>query len=283
MLNDKIKIIHEDQDIVVIGKPSGVVTNRAGSVKDETIQDWFESNYLQDKSFPTDWQDQVPVDFSDEYGSPEEIFSQRLGMIHRLDKDTSGILIFAKHPGSLVNLLKQFKERQVQKEYLALVHGKFRVEEGLINLPLGRSRKDRKKFSVTIDGRPATTIYKSEQKYSGLNWDIFEKMVGESGRKITKSKFKKLYEAGFNLVRCFPKTGRTHQIRVHMAHEKHTLVGDKTYLGKKRAKVDPIWCGRHFLHAHSLKITHPRSSKEMRFEAKLNKDLQKVLELLVAE
>lgn len=278
MNQQTISIIYEDQDLVAIHKPAGVVTNRAKSNKSPTVQDWFAENFIND--FPQDWRDQVPSDFSDEYGTPEEIFKQRLGMVHRLDKDTSGVLLLAKHPGSLVSLLKQFRERQVQKEYTALVHGKFRVEQGRISAPLGRAQRNRKKFAVMIDGRPAVTEYQTTQVFAKIDYDKFKTRVGESDwKKLTKSQ--KIYEAGFSLVRCRPKTGRTHQIRVHLAHEHHPLVGDVVYLGKKRAKLDLLWCPRHFLHASALTFTHPRKNKKITVEAELSTDLTTVLSLLV--
>ena len=269
-----IEVLFEDQDIVVVAKPSGVVTNRAKSVAGETLQDWF-AKRQQGKSFPDDWQSQLPDDFSIEYGSPAEIYRGRQGMVHRLDKDTSGVMVFAKHPGSLLNLLTQFGQRQTQKEYLALTHGKFRVERGTLSVPLARSSMDRQKFAADITGRPAVTQYTVEQVFSGFNWPKLEEIVGESAHSIRENE--RLYEQGFSLVRCLPKTGRTHQIRVHLAHEQHPSVGDTKYIGRKRAKVDPLWCPRQFLHATSLEFTHPRKKEIVKFETDLPKDLVAVI------
>lgn len=276
-MTEGIVVLFEDQDIVVIAKPGGMVTNRAHSISGPTLQDWFET-LMHGAPFPDTWSTLLPEDFSDEYGAPEEIFAQRQGMVHRLDKDTSGVMVFAKHPGSLVNLLTQFRTRQVQKEYVALVHGTFRVAEGMINAPLGRSRTNRQKFAIDIEGRAAITQYFTEKVYKGLEWQRLEEKVGENARKIQKEA--RLYEAGFSLVRCVPKTGRTHQIRVHLAHEQHPIVGDEKYVGRRRAKVDPLWCPRQFLHAAVLEFVHPRTKEPMRFMAELPEDLKQAVHFL---
>lgn len=272
-MEKEIKVIFEDKDIVLINKPAGVVTNKADSVKQPSLQDWFEKNYVGE--FANDWQNCVPMDFSPEYGSPEEIFEQRKGMVHRLDKNTSGIVIFAKHPGSLVNLLAQFRKRETQKKYLALVHGNFRVPKGNIIAPIARARVDRRKFAVDVNGREAETHYEVVQEYKGFKDEFLDKYEEKDQKTLKQAD--RFYNQGFSLVECSPKTGRTHQIRVHMAHENHPLVGDVTYLGKKRAKVDPLWCSRHFLHAKELEFTHPRTDEKVSYSAELPKELKEVV------
>ncbi|MBU0576190.1 RluA family pseudouridine synthase, partial [Patescibacteria group bacterium] len=223
-----IPIIHEDQDILVVDKPAGVVVNKAETLQELALQDWLEEKA---KDFQqVNWAELVPDDFDDSFGTPEEIFVQRQGLVHRLDKNTSGVLVMAKNPGSLVNLLSQFKNRQVKKRYVCLTHGKFRVPTGTISAPLGRMSTDRHKFAVVPQGRDAVTLYKVKDFYVGLNEQGQEKL-GKMVKKIS------LYQ-GFSLVECWPQTGRTHQIRVHMKHWKHPLVGDIKYVGKKRAKLD---------------------------------------------
>jgi 23S rRNA pseudouridine1911/1915/1917 synthase len=276
-MTESIIVLFEDQDIVVIAKPGGMVTNRARSLSSPTLQDWFDS-YVQGTSFPNDWQKLLPEDFSDEYGTPEEIFSERQGMVHRLDKDTSGVMVFAKHPGSLLNLLTQFRTRGVQKEYVALVHGKFRVEQGMISAPLARSRTNRQKFAIDIEGRAAVTQYSTEKTFEGFEWKELSEKAGEAA--VTIKKEARLYNAGFSLVRCLPKTGRTHQIRVHLAHEQHPIVGDEKYVGRRRTKIDPLWCPRQFLHAAALEFTHPRTQERVRFVAELPEDLKQVIGFL---
>ncbi|MBU0578439.1 RluA family pseudouridine synthase [Patescibacteria group bacterium] len=265
-----ISIIHEDQDIWIINKPAGLVVNQAKTVSEPTLQDWLKEKLADEKAVASN--ELVPGDFDDSFGTPEEIFTQRLGLVHRLDKNTSGVLILAKNPGALVNLLAQFKKRQIEKKYVCLTHGKFRVPAGTINAPLGRMSADRQKFAVVSSGRPAVTRYEVQEFYSGFS-DQGKEQLKKSGKKIS------LYQ-GFSLVYCWPKTGRTHQIRVHMKHWKHPLVGDGKYVGKRRAKLDALWCPRQFLHAAEIKFTHPRSGEEASFKVELSQDLKEVLKFL---
>jgi 23S rRNA pseudouridine1911/1915/1917 synthase len=255
---EKIKVIFEDRDILVVNKPAGLIVNRAKTVKGETLQGWFFGRQEDRKTERLeDWGKLLPEDFDNQYGEPEEIFEQRNGLVHRLDKYTSGVMVLAKNPGSLVNLLSQFKKREVKKRYICLVHGELSVESGEVNVPIARSKNNNKKFAVVLNGRSAITEYKVLQFYQ-----------------------KQGYQQGFSLVECLPKTGRTHQIRVHMTHLQHPLVGDKKYLGKKRARLDEQWCPRQFLHASFLEFTHPRTKKRVSFEAELSEDLKKALSLL---
>jgi 23S rRNA pseudouridine1911/1915/1917 synthase len=275
-----IEIIYEDKDIAVINKPPGVVVNEAKTVQEETIQKWFWEKHDGFKGTrKASYQKLIPEDFEDTFGTPEEIFKTRQGIVHRLDKETSGVLLLAKNPGSLVNLLSQFKKRTTKKKYLCLAHARFGVPEDIISFPIARSTQNRMKFRVDIDGREANTAYKAIEFFDNLDLGKLEKSgVGEKELKLLK-KNKNSYQ-GFSLVECWPKTGRTHQIRVHMAHIKHPLVGDKLYLGKKRVKFDPIWCNRHFLHASKIEFIHPKSREVLEMEAELPNDLKKVLTLL---
>lgn len=279
-MKQSFDILFEDQDLVVLNKPAGVVVNDAASVSGLTIQQWMREYLLHAPEVPeAEWLPQVPADFDPQYGSPTDIFVDRLGMVHRLDKNTSGVLVLAKHPGSLVNLLAQFRLRQVQKEYLCLVHGLVESGSGVIDAPLGRSNRDRKKFAVVEDGRSAVTEYQVEEIYMALNPAKLEQAVGARTAQEIATKSERIYQ-GFSLVRCFPKTGRTHQIRVHMAHIQHPLVGDTTYVGKKRQKLDPLWCSRHFLHASKLTLHHPRTGELLTVTAPLTPDLIAVQSLL---
>ncbi|MBT3250077.1 MAG: RluA family pseudouridine synthase [Candidatus Pacebacteria bacterium] len=266
----KVEIIFEDQDILVVNKPAGMVSNSAQSVKEPSLQDWLVEKTAQNVS--DDWKELVPADFNNEYGTVEEIFKERAGLVHRLDKDTSGVMVAAKNPGSLVNLLAQFRERKTSKKYTCLAHGKFRVPQGNIIAPLGRSRTNRQKFDVSSDGRSATTEYKVIDYYPDLNDQGLEKL----------KEFKKNLSSyqGFSLVNCWPKTGRTHQIRVHLKHWKHPLVGDDKYVGKKRVKLDEVWCPRQFLHASQINFIHPRTGKKVSFEVELAEDLRQALSFL---
>lgn len=273
-LNSEIEIIHQDKDLVIVNKPAGVVVNEAETVPDATIQSWFKDNFLKDydpRNNKQDWQDLVPLEFTNKYGSPVEIFNRRQGLVHRLDKDTSGVLLLAKNPGALVNLLAQFKKRQVQKRYRCLVHGQFEVDSASIKAPIARSNINRHKFQVSIGGRSATTHYKVIRTFEGLNLTQIQDSEMEQ--------YQNSYQQGFSLVFCFPKTGRTHQIRVHLAHLRHPLVADELYGGKKRSKLDQNWCPRQFLHADWIKIVHPRTGEKVSFKAGLAEDLALCLKL----
>ncbi len=265
-----IPILFEDQDVMVINKPSGVVVNCAHTLKEETVQDWFTSHIRES----TDWQSMVPSDFLSEYGTPEEVFRERGGVVHRLDKETSGVMVLAKNPGALAELLRQFRLRQTLKKYTCLVHGKFQILSGTLTLPLVRSPWNRTKFTVAADGRTAETHYQVTKFFPMLDT---QRIFQEKKLPHFLKNARKAYQ-GFSLVECQPKTGRTHQIRVHMSHIKHPIVNDPTYLGKKRQTLDNVWCPRLFLHASSLTFTHPRTKESMTFSTELPLDLMTALE-----
>jgi 23S rRNA pseudouridine1911/1915/1917 synthase len=297
----EFKVLYEDQDVLVLDKPAGIVVNRAETNKQPSIQDWLATQLpiwatAQTKA---DWEELIPTDFSSQYGTPEAIFQDRLGIAHRLDKDTSGALLIAKNPGTLIQLLQQFRDRQIQKKYLCLVHGDFPVPTGEISAPLGRARGDRTKFAVQADGRIALTKYQVKRHFVGMAGLIEPAKIGlgvhdpkmvefearflllpPSARKLLRSN-RATYDQGFSLVECEPKTGRTHQIRVHMTHIHHPIVGDGTYVGKKRAKLDSLWCQRQFLHAAELSFIQPRTKEKINILAQLPADLKLVLSRLI--
>lgn len=272
---DSVSIVYQDEDVLVLNKPPGVVVNRAQTVSVQTVQDWIEQHVVEvaQRQYPADWADQVPEDFTEEFGSPEAIFEARTGIAHRLDKDTSGIFLCAKHPGALLSLLAQFRQRTIQKRYTCLTHGKFAMSSGEVNVPIGRRSSDRKLFGVVSDGRPAQTLYEVQTFYPQFDEARYSSFTGIKKPRLS------MYQ-GFSLVHCWPKTGRTHQIRVHMAHLQHPLVGDEKYVGKKRARVDASWCPRQFLHASEITFQHPRSKQLVSFTAPLATDLQTALEFV---
>jgi 23S rRNA pseudouridine1911/1915/1917 synthase len=234
---ENIKIIYEDEFLVVINKPAGLVVNRAESVKEPTLQDWMDtkiSNY-----------DESSLNKAD------ILFRERSGLVHRLDKETSGVMLMAKIPETMIMLMEQFKNREVNKEYVALVHGHVQPREGFVSLPIRRSLENRHRFVVEPFGKNSHTDYRVEN-----------------------------YFLGYTLVRLMPKTGRTHQIRVHMKHIGYPLVADPLYLGKKRLAEDSAWCPRMFLHATSLQFKHPKTMSDVRFDAELASELQVALESL---
>ncbi len=222
-------IIFEDAAILVIDKPYGVVVNRAETTKEETIQDWI----LQCHSEVT-------------AGIGE--FFEKSGIVHRLDKDTSGVLVIAKTPDTYEKLKAQFQNREVTKKYLALVHGKVEPPEGVINVPIERSPFNRMQFGVFPGGREAVTSYKVIKLLSS-----------------------------YSLLEISPHTGRTHQIRVHLKYLGHPIVSDPIYGGRKQLRLDLKFCPRLFLHATSLKIKHPTTGEILEFKSALPEKLQKVL------
>ncbi len=235
------KVIYQDDQILVIDKPSGLVVNRAKSVRGKTLQDWIEKKFKINSSLRQN-RENYELKIASE-------FVRRSGIVHRLDKDTSGVMIVAKTLQAFTNLQRQFKQRKVRKKYLALTHGKVEPKVGDIRMPLGRQSENRKKFTVRLGGRQAET------KYQVL------KIIDD-----------------LSLVVVTPKTGRTHQIRVHLKHIDHPLVADPIYLGKKRLKQDQTWCPRLFLHAHSLSFFHPQTKKRLIFKARLPEDLHHSLQ-----
>ncbi|MBI4038153.1 RluA family pseudouridine synthase [Candidatus Daviesbacteria bacterium] len=209
---------------------------------------------------------------------PGLVVTEIPGMLaHRLDKDTSGVLLVAKGPEALWNLQSQFKQRIIKKEYLALVHGQLEAA-GRVEMAIGRNPRKRKKFTVTEAGKEAVTEYEqielrvmSEQ----LLREIFADFNNSQMRKLTKMGYAK-----FSLLRVKPKTGRTHQIRVHLKYILHPIVSDDKYAGRKMNRLDKRWCPRMFLHAQKIGFKHPVSGVWMEIESPLPLDLKKSLSYL---
>lgn len=248
-----IKVIFEDQAILVVDKPDGLVVNRAESVKGKTLQEQLEGYF--------------------DYrvgGGP----GSRAGIVHRLDKETSGVLVVAKTDEVMDKMQAMFKAREIQKTYLALVHG-FTTSEFEVKLSLARSRMNRLRHTVDAAGREAETRFQTQKRFE-LNPDL---AVGLKKR-LSKD-FWKGYNR-FSLVISMPKTGRTHQIRVHLHSVFAPIVGDETYGGRKFLRVDKLWAERMFLHAWKIRFVHPATGEEVEFESKLPEKLQNILAKLSA-
>lgn len=233
-----IPIVFEDETLLVINKPASVVVNKAESVIGETIQDWAEKKYQISK---IKYQKEEEKDFYD-----------RAGIVHRLDKETSGLLIIAKNPQVFFHLQSQFKERKVSKKYIALVHGKVAPEKGEVRASIGRLPWNRERFGILPAGKEATTKYKALAKY------------------LLKKNF-------YTLLEITPLTGRTHQIRVHLKYLGHPIVGDSFYAGRKVYREDKKICPRLFLHASYLKFYHPKTGNPIELNENLPDDLVQVL------
>lgn len=222
--NIPLDIVYEDDDVIVINKPQGMVVHPAPGHDEHTLV-----NALL-------------------YHCPLSTINGtfRPGIVHRIDKDTSGLLMVAKNDKAHRSLAKQLKDKTNIREYVALVHGRIAEDEGTINVPIGRSLKDRKKQAVVKDGRNAVTHFEVLKRYRD-----------------------------YTLVKCILETGRTHQIRVHMKYICHPLVGDPLYGPKKTIKGNG-----QFLHAGKLGFVHPTTGKLLIFEAPLPKIFQECLEKL---
>ena len=228
--NIPVEVVYEDNDIIVVNKPKGMVVHPANGNPDGTLVNAIMAMCKGSLS-----------------GIGGEI---RPGIVHRLDKDTSGLLIVAKNDLAHINMSNQIKDRQVKKIYIALVKGNINENEATINMPIGRSTKDRKKMAVRKDGKEAVTHFKVLKRYKD-----------------------------YTLLEVKIDTGRTHQIRVHMAEIGHPVVGDMVYSkGKNEFGVEG-----QMLHAQSLDFKHPITGKEMHLEAKLPEYFEKVLEKLDRE
>ena len=226
-----IDIIYEDKDIIVVNKPKGLVVHPANGNPDGTLVNAIMAICKDSLS-----------------GIGGEI---RPGIVHRLDKDTSGLLIVAKNDVAHVKLSEQIKNREVKKIYIALVRGSVPENEATINMPIGRSTKDRKKMAVTKNGKEAITHFK-----------VIERYTTDKGT--------------YTLLEIKIDTGRTHQIRVHMAEIGHPVIGDAVYSNGKNEFGIEGQC----LHAKSLEFKHPTTGKEMKLEAPLPEYFEEIIKNL---
>lgn len=265
-MNLEPSVLYEDDSVLVINKPATWVVNRSESTPEITMQDWLEKYFLGN---PT-W----------EAGLAEDpVFFDRSGLAHRLDRDTSGVLVVGKTPAAMHALLDQFKNRNVTKTYQALSHGTLPAKAGIVNAPILRDPETRTRFIVAEGGRDARTIFHVAQEYKGFKMDeLKEVWVDKMADKPLEKKLEQ-YQ-GFSLVTLQPKTGRTHQIRVHLKFLGNPIVGDRRYNTPKRSFLDANWCPRQFLHASSITFNHPVSGEEITVRAPLPEDLEKVLTLL---
>lgn len=218
-----LDILYEDDDVLVLNKPSGLVVHPAPGHPDGTLVNRLLAHTSR------------LSDINGEF---------RPGIVHRLDKDTSGILVVAKTNEAHEDLAQQFKLHLPLREYAALVHGHMDSPKGTINMPLGRDPHNRIKFAVQPDGKPSVTHFKVEKEFKSLS-----------------------------LLKVQLETGRTHQIRVHLSHIDHPVYGDYVY-GSPQKLAD----GRYCLHANKIGFRHPVSQEWMEFETELPDFFQKILD-----
>lgn len=223
-------ILFENNDFAVVDKPHGLTVNRSETTKNQkTLQDWIEQE-LGIKNY------ELRID-------KDSDFYKRSGIVHRLDKDTSGLILVAKNPQAFTNLQEQFKKRLVKKTYLALVWGTLR-SSGEINAPITRNPFNRKRFGVFVGGKEAHTYY-----------HVLENKVID-GKEVT-------------LLEINPLTGRTHQIRVHLNYLGHPVVGDLLYSGGKRGKEGQKMFGRLMLHAYKISFVDPGNRQKLEFMSEI--------------
>jgi len=233
--NIPLDVVHEDDELIVVNKPAGIVVHPAAGVTSGTLANALAFHFQQ---------------LSTSGGLV------RPGIVHRLDKGTSGLMVVAKTESAHEDLADQFRDREVFKSYVALVHGQVEKRTGLIDQPIARDRGNRTRMAVVRGGRPAISLYRVRKR--------FER---------------------FTLLNVELKTGRTHQIRVHLAWLKHPVVGDEAY-GSGRDKTVPDHklrseianLGHQFLHAEQLGFRHPRTKEDLRFTSPLPSELQAVLD-----
>jgi len=244
------KIIYQDEELLVLDKPTGMVVNRAESVKGETVQEWVE-NTIKDQRLKINNERSM-------YGDHiiQSDFFNRAGIVHRIDKETSGILLVAKTLETFEELQRQFKERIVKKTYVALVHG-ILPEEGEIRAPVGRLPWNREHFGVVPGGKESVTKFKRITNYE-------LRIIGK--------------KESISLVEVYPETGRTHQIRVHFKYLGYPLVGDYLYGGRKQSRDDRLWAPRVMLHAWKISLLHVKTHTPLAFEAPIPDDMKRIVQ-----
>jgi 23S rRNA pseudouridine1911/1915/1917 synthase len=224
-----LKVLYKDKFLAVVSKPAGMVTHADKNHRSGTLVNALLYHLKKLSSI----------------GAPE-----RPGIVHRLDKDTSGLIVVAREEATHLSLIEMLKKKEVKREYISLVEGEISEDEGEILAPVGRSYRDRKKMDVNlISGREAVTRFQVIKRYPG-----------------------------FSLLKLTLLTGRTHQIRIHLKFMGYPVVGDQVYGGRKSGKK--LGLQRQFLHAQKLTFSHPKTGELLHFEDEIPSDLKKVLKKL---
>ena len=240
--SEKITVLYEDNDIIVINKPAGLVVHSDGKRKEATLTDWIDKNYPESKGVGE------PLTLSN-----SEVI-ERSGIVHRIDRETSGVMLIAKNQPAFLYFKKQFQDRAINKIYHAFVYGEMKDDDGVIDRPIGRSKKDFRQWSAQRGARgvmrDAVTHY----------------------RATTRS-------GGFSFVEVIPKTGRTHQIRVHFKAINHPIVSDSLYAPKKDKALG---FERLALHAYSIEF-NLMNGKRIKIIAPYPEDFEKALKIMKME
>ena len=250
--NIPLDIIFEDDDLIVVDKPAGMVVHPAAGVNSGTLVNALLAHISPD---PNEKMDEINL---------KSITPERPGIVHRIDKGTSGLLVVAKTIRAYYGLVEQFREHSVRRKYVAVICGSPKQDAGIIVAPIGRSRQNRKKMAVTsMNSREAITHFSIKEHYDG-----------------------------FSLAELTLETGRTHQIRVHLSHIGYQVVGDPIYGGRNRAIKSAVSevvktafqrLSRQALHAQILGFIHPGTKEYMQFSSPIPEDIQNVIDALRAE
>ena len=241
---NEIKKIYEDDEVILISKPKNLMVHPDGHNKEKTLVDWILESYPELKNV----------------GEPLVLNNGEIiwrpGIVHRLDKNTSGLLLIAKTQESFENLKSQFQNREIDKKYLAIVYGEVKQDKKVIEQPIGRSKKDFRKWTtgrgIRGKSREAKTFYKVLKK-----------------------------NENFSLLELKPYTGRTHQLRVHLKFDNHPIVGDELYAGKKFQKNNPeknLNFNSQALHAYKISWKNLKGEKK-EFQDEIPEDFQRVFKL----
>ncbi len=252
-----IQILFENKHLLIINKPAGLVVHGDGKTDEPTVVDWILEHYPEIEG--------VGENMFVKGKDGKDIELNRPGIVHRIDRDTSGCLVVAKTQESFLHLKQQFKDRLISKTYHALVYGKPKNESGSIDAPIGRSNKD---FRMKQAGEHARgKLREAQTTYETLQ--VFE----DRHKKNKQGLFEK-----YALLACSPKTGRTHQIRVHLKFINHPIVADSLYRGKRK---ECLGLTRTALHAYSITF-HDLSGNNIAVSCDLPSDMLGALDTLVA-
>ena len=229
------KVLYEDADCLVIDKPSNIMAHPDEKVESYTISDWMGATYPQSI----------------------ELDPERPGIVHRLDRDTSGCMLLVKNAKAYNYFKSQFQDKTIKKVYLAIVAGNIKDDTGIIDTPIARARSDFRKREVKND---FTKDYRGEEREAITRYKVIERINGALGK--------------FTVVECFPLTGRTHQIRVHMRSIRHPIIGDKLYGSRESSGL----ADRQMLHA--VRLEFKNKSQKIAISSPLPNDFESTLEKL---
>ncbi len=247
------EIIFEDDELLVINKPAGLVVHSDGRTEEHTLADWLVVEYPELKEIGEPWTTKAKLKGE----SGIEVIIPRPGIVHRLDRETSGVMLIAKTQESYESLKEQFKNREVQKEYRVILNGTFKdeIEKGTIDKPIGKSPSDFRKWSAQPGARGA-------MREAVTEYEILSRVgIGNDG---------------YSYISARPKTGRTHQIRVHFKAIHHSVLGDRLYGANKVANIG-VKVPRTMLHAYNINFKNLKGER-VEYTADVPNDFSKILE-----